>query len=152
MSATFLPIDPFLRGEGLFAPVEPLESVARERVRAQLRMIVMCGMAYGLVMGSFGGVLGVGWQRMAVSAIKTPFLFTVTFLLCVPSFYVMNALAGLHGDFPRVLNALLGFQSTAAIVLAALAPVTWLMNVSTADYSFIVMWNGIMFAVASLMG
>ena len=108
--------------------------------------------AYGVAMGSFNGVAGEGWKQMLVSGSKVPLLFLVTFVLCLPSFYVLNMLAGLHADFFHVLNAVLGFQSLAAIVLAALAPITGLINVSTSYYSFVVFWNGIMFAIASLCG
>ncbi len=89
---------------------------------------------------------------MLLSASKVPLLFLVTFLLCLPSFYVMNAFAGLREDFARVSNALLAFQAIAAIVLAALGPITVLMNLTTGFYSFIKLWNGLMFAVESLSG
>ncbi len=115
-------------------------------------MIVLCGAVYGAIMGSYNGFVGDGWKQALLSASKVPVLFFVTFLLCVPSFFVINALAGLHADFGRALNALLAFQSLASIVLGALGPITGLMNVSTANYGFIVLWNGVMFVVASLLG
>lgn len=152
MSALYLTIDQFLRGEGIFATILPAQVSPREQAWAQLRFIVVCGCIYGAVMGSFGGLTWRSVHQILVSATKVPLLFLVTFLLCVPSFYVMNALRGLHADFLRVLNALLGFQSLAAIVLAALGPITWLMNVSTTLYPFIVLWNGLMFGVASFCG
>lgn len=151
-SVQILPFDAFLRGSGQFEPGQVARSPMRALVAAHLRMIVVCGFLYGVVMGSFGGVTGDGWLRMLFSGIKTPALFMVTFLLCIPSFYVMNALTGVHRDFGMVLHALLGFQSAAAVALVSFAPVTWLVNVSTANYPLVVMWNGIMFAVASLTG
>lgn len=115
-------------------------------------MIVIGGALYGAIMGSYRGLDDDGWKQMLLSATKVPALFFVTFLLCLPSYFVLNVLAGLRDDFPQVLRALLSFQSLAAVALAALGPITWLMNVSTADYGFIVVWSGIMFAVASLLG
>lgn len=103
-------------------------------------------------MGSFGGVLGDGWKQILLSDSKVPLLFLVTFLLCLPPFFVMNAFAGLRSDFGLASNALLGFQAVAAIVLAALGPITALMNLTTGYYSFIKLWNGLVFAVASLAG
>jgi hypothetical protein len=140
MRRFLLSIDRFLRVEG------------DAGVREQLPMIVVCGAFYGAIMGSYRGLDGDGWKQMLLSASKVPTLFFVTFLLCLPSYFVLNVLAGLRDDFPRVLRALLSFQSLAAVVLAALGPITWLMNVSTANYGFIVLWNGVMFAVASLLG
>lgn len=147
-----LSIDQFLREPWRFTEETHAGKTARSNVSAQVRMIVMCGLVYGAVMGSFNGFTGEGWKQMFVSGSKVPFLFLVTFLLCLPSFYVLNTVAGLHGDFGKVLNAVLGFQSLASIVLAALAPVTGLMNASTGNYAFVVFWNGIMFAVASVAG
>jgi uncharacterized membrane protein len=141
-------VDEFLRNEGLFARV----GAERSRFWAQVRMVAVCGAVYGAVMGSFHGLSGDGWKQIALSAAKVPLLFLATFALCFPSFYVLNALAGLRDDFPRVINAVLGFQSLTAIVLAALAPITELMNLSTASYSFMLFWSGIMFAVATVCG
>lgn len=148
MAALFLTIEQFLRAEGLFNG----GGTARARMWAQLRMVVVCGAVYGAAMGSFHGLGGEGWKQAVLSATKVPLLFLATFALCFPSFYVLNTLAGLRGDFPRVINAVLGFQSLTAIVLAALAPITELMNLSTAAYSFMVLWSGIMFAVATVCG
>lgn len=120
--------------------------------REQLPMIVAGGLLYGAIMGSYRGLDSDGWKQMCLSAVKVPVLFFVTFLLCLPSFYVLNVLAGVGRDFGRVLRALLSFQSVAAVVLAALGPITWLMNISTGHYGFIVFWNGVMFAVASAVG
>jgi len=153
MTPLLLTIDQMLRAEGLFrAAAGPAPPALHQRIRTQLGVIAACGLLYGACMGSFGGVLGDGWRQMLVSAAKVPLLFTVAFLLCVPSFFVLNALAGLHADFPRVLDALFGFQSIAAIVLAAAAPITAFMNLTTGHYPFILVWNGVQFLVASLAG
>src|SRR3990172_4653986 len=99
-------IDQFLRREGPFAGTQ-----ARAMFGEQLRLIVVCGAFYGAVMGSYHGVLGDGWKQVLLSSVKVPVLFFVTFLLCLPSFFVINTLAGLRDDFPHVLRALLAFQS-----------------------------------------
>jgi len=85
---------------------------------------------------------GDGWKQMALSASKVPLLSTVTFLFCVPSFDVLNALVGLRDDFPETLEALLEFQFIASIVLPSLAPMTTLMNLTTVNYPFILLWMG----------
>lgn len=148
MPAFFPSIDQFLRTEGLFRDA----GSDRDRLRAQLWMVIAGGAMYGAVMGSFSGLAGEGWKQAVISATKVPCLFLVTFLLCLPSFYVLNALAGLRPDFSRVINAVLGFQSLSAIALGAFAPVTALMNLSTTAYSFLVVWSGILFASATLCG
>lgn len=152
MSSLLLTIDHFLRMEGPFAITRTETDGTRQRVVAQLQVIALCGAIYGAMMGSFGGVAGDGWKQILLSGIKVPFLFLVTFALCLPSFLVMNALSGLHHNFSRVLQAILGFQSLASIVLAALAPITLLMNFTTGFYSFILLWNAFIFGIASVSG
>jgi hypothetical protein len=140
MRRFLLMIDRFLRAEDAAG------------IREQLPLIVVGGMLYGVIMGSYRGLDSDGWKQMCLSGVKVPMLFFVAFLLCLPSFYVLNVLAGVGRDFGRVLRALLAFQSLAAVVLAALAPLTGLMNVSTGHYGFMVFWSGVMFAVASVVG
>jgi hypothetical protein len=152
MTSLLLTIDQMLRAEDVYRGAGAGSIPGRQRVWRQVQIIAACGMMYGVCMGSFSGVSGDGWKQMLLSASKVPVLFTVTFLLCLPSFYAMNALAGLHEDFPQTLEALLGFQSIASIMLAALAPLTELMNLTTNNYQFILLWNGLMFFVASLSG
>jgi hypothetical protein len=152
MPEFFSAVDRLLRGEGEFSPAPPLPDVEHAPVRTQLLIIALFGAAYGAVMGSYGGLAGDGWKQAVVSAVKVPFLFSVTFALCLPSFFVLNALAGLAQDFRRVLNALLAFQAIAALVLSAVAPITFLFNVSTDFYHFMILWNGVAFGVASLTG
>ena len=146
MRALLLSIDRFLRRE------DQVETTTGKLFREQLPIIIVCGLLYGALMGSYRGLADDGWKQILLSAVKVPILFFVTFLLCLPSFFVLNVLAGLHADFTRVLRALLAFQALAVIVLAALGPITELMNVSTPNYGFIVLWNGAMFAVASALG
>jgi len=149
MAELFSTVDRLLRGEGEFAAAPTVE---RTPVRSQLLIIVLFGATYGAVMGSYGGLAGDGWKQALISATKVPWLFCVTFLLCLPSFFVLNVLAGLAGDFRRVLNALLSFQAIAALVLSAVAPITFLFNVSMDFYQLMVLWNGVAFAAASITG
>jgi hypothetical protein len=152
MPEFFSAVDRLLRAEGEFSATPQLADVESAPVRTQLLIIAMFGAAYGAVMGSYGGLAGDGWKQALVSAIKVPWLFTVTFALCLPPFFVLNALAGVAHDFRRVINALLAFQAIAALVLSAVAPITFLFNVSMDFYAFMVLWNGVAFGVASLTG
>lgn len=149
MTGFFSTVDRLLRGQGEFAAAG---TEAQKSTWSQLLIIVACGATYGAIMGAYGGLSGTGWQQALVSAIKVPWLFTVTFVLCLPSFYVLNVFSGLGKDFPRVLNALFSFQAIASLVLASFGPITFLMNVSTEFYSFMVLLNGIFFGAASVAG
>ncbi len=122
------------------------------RSAARVVLLVLCGGFYGAVMGSFGGWAGTHVAQVWISATKVPLLLLATFLLALPSFFVLNTLLGVRGDFGQVLRALVGAQAGLTIVLCALAPYTALWYASSAAYQPAVLFNGGMFAVASLAG
>jgi hypothetical protein len=103
-------------------------------------------------MGTFGGWRGGRALQVAYSALKVPLLLLATFLLALPSFFVFNTLAGLRGDFAEALRALAATQAGVAIALASLAPFTVLWYLSCPDYNSAILFNGLMFAVASVAG
>jgi len=111
--------------------------------------VLICGAGYGAVMGSFGGITGDRVWQMAYSAAKVPILLLGTFWICIPSFFVLNTVAGVRSDFRKVLQALLGAQATLTVLLCALAPFTALWYFSFSNYHAAVLFNGFIFAVAS---
>ncbi len=112
--------------------------------------IVAFGMFYGGVMGTYGGLGGPRMWQVVYSAVKVPFLLFTTFFLSLPSFFVINTLLGLRPDFPRVLRALLATQAGLTIILSALAPYTVFWYVCGSRYQPAILFNGAMFAVASV--
>ena len=126
--------------------------------RILLALLVLCGAAYGAVMGSYGGwgsFIGLRSERglqILISATKVPLLLLATFALALPSFFVLNTLLGVRRDFGAVLRALVGAQAALTIVLVALAPYTAFWYASFTDYQSAILFNGVMFAVASLGG
>lgn len=114
-----------------------------------LAAVAAGGMAYGAVMGAFGGLTGDRPLQILFSAVKVPLLILATTALAMPSFFVVNALLGLRADFPVAARAVVGTQAAVAVVLAVLAPYTALWYLSTADYGEALLFNAGMFAVAS---
>ena len=111
--------------------------------------IVVSGMFYGAIMGSYGATSGLRIWQAVYSAVKVPFLLITTFLLSLPSFFVLNTLLGLRDDFSRVVRALISTQAGLTVILSALAPFTAFWYVSGSDYEPAILFNGLMFAVAS---
>ena len=141
-------VDQFLRGRGTFSVDRP----AAGRVKYLLLFVLVFGTLYGAVMGTFTG-MGSGRQlQLLYSGIKVPLLLLVTFLLCLPSFFVVNTLLGLWGDFGKALNAVLSAQACIAVVLVSLAPLTLFFYLSTNSYRLALFFNGLVFAAASISG
>ena len=110
----------------------------------------LCGLFYGAVMGCFSGWGNDRWLQVVYSALKVPLLLQVTFLIALPSFFVLNTLLGLRDDFGLALRALLETQAGVAIILASLAPFTLLFYASFSHYEAAVLFNFAMFIVATL--
>jgi hypothetical protein len=145
MSGALLQIDAMLRGGPVGgAPAAPLS----------WRLLLIASAAatflYGAVMGTFGLVSPDRWLQVVYSGIKAPILLMVTFALCLPSFFVINTLLGLRDDFARALRALLVTQCALAVVLLSMAPFTAFWYASSGHYERAILFNAVMFAVASI--
>ena len=146
MSTVLLQADAILR-----ARPTPLRGAWSVRGLGDLILLVLIfGLFYGAVMGSFGGITGERALQVLYSALKVPMLLLVTFLISLPSFFVINTLMGLRQDFAQATGALISAQAGLTIILASLSPMTALWYASTPDYHSAVVFNGVMFAVASL--
>jgi hypothetical protein len=117
---------------------------------SHLLLILVFGTFYGGVMGTYGGVAGARFWQVIYSGLKVPILLLATYLLSLPSFFVFNTLLGLRNDFPRVVRSLVATQAGLTVMLASLAPITAFSYVSGMGYQPAILFNGLMFAVASV--
>ncbi|MHC4170530.1 MAG: hypothetical protein ACYSWQ_26615 [Planctomycetota bacterium] len=113
-------------------------------------LVILFGLTYGAVMGSFGGVFGERFWQVVFSAVKVPLLLAGTFALSLPSFFIVNTLFGLRSDFLYSMRALVATQAGLTIVLASFAPFTILWYASSSDYRGAILFNALMFGSASV--
>ncbi len=147
LAGLFRLADSVLRGESSRIGVGP---TARMPVPFVLAALIVCfGMLYGGVMGTYGGIDDLRILQVVYSAVKVPFLLMATFALSLPSFFVVNTLLGLRSDFGRVVRALMATQAGLTVILSALAPFTAFWYVSGSEYQAAILFNGVMFALAS---
>jgi hypothetical protein len=111
--------------------------------------LVGFGLLYGASMGAFTGVWEGQPLQLLYSGLKVPLLLCISFVVALPSFFVLNTLLGVREDFREALRAVAGAQATLTIVLAALAPLTLWFYASTTNYNQAVLWNGLMFLLAA---
>jgi hypothetical protein len=138
----------------LILEVDRLLRRGPERGAGQLPLwiafIFLGGFFYGAVMGSFSGLTGDRIWQVIYSGLKVPLLLLVSFVVALPSFFVLNTLMGVRADFAEALYGLVYGQAGLALVLVSLSPYTLLWYASSADYEQAILFNGVMFAVASL--
>jgi hypothetical protein len=113
-------------------------------------LVVVFGLAYGAVMGTYAGPKGPRVTQMVFSATKVPLLLLLTFLISLPSFFVLNTLLGVRDDFGAAVRALVATQAALTIILASLAPLTALWYLSVGGYRHAILFNALMFAIASV--
>lgn len=114
-----------------------------------VRTSIAFGLFYGAAMGCFSGLGIERWEQILFSALKVPLLLIVSFAFALPPFFVINTLLGARDDFALVLRAILEAQAGVAIVLASLAPFTLGFYISSSNYEAAVLFNFLMFALAS---
>jgi len=112
--------------------------------------VVVFGGSYGLVMGAFSGFTGDHGLQLLFSCIKAPLLLLFSFVVSLPSFFVLNSLCGLRRDFGEALKALAATQAGLTVILASFAPFTAVWYLSSDNYQSAVAFNGVMFAAASV--
>lgn len=150
MKTLFLQADAVLRGIGKEAGPDAVLSLAS--VRRLCALIGLFGGLYGAAMGMYGSMEGGRALQVVYSMLKVPLLLLVTFALSLPSFFIFNTLYGLRADFGQALRALLSGQAGLTVLLASLAPLTLLCNVTTPRHETAVLFNALMFGVATAGG
>ena len=136
-------VDAILRAEGNHAA-----GASRARPLQLICVIAAGGFVQGVVMGSHGGIS----TQVVYSGLKVPLLLCVSAAVCMPSFYVLNALLGLRADFAAAFRGVLAAQAAFAVSLAALAPLVALAYASSDRYLFAIVLNGGVFAVSTSAG
>ena len=111
--------------------------------------IVILGGLFGAAMGSYGDVRPL---QMFYSALKIPLLLLISFLLTIPSFYALNALCGLRGQFKESLRCILAAQVGITALLASLAPLSVFWYAAVPGYSAAKVFNFILFALGAGYG
>jgi hypothetical protein len=146
MKSLFIRADDILQGR--FRAVQQ-DSSLKGLLQIAL-LIVFFGILYGSVMGSFGGIFGDRLLQLVISGVKVPMLLLCTFVISLPSYFVINTLFGLRADFKYAIRALLATQAGLTIILSSFAPLTAFVYVSISNYRAAILFNLLMFASATL--
>lgn len=143
MASAIAQVDRLLRGE--------LDRSSRHgTLLPAATAVVVFGLLYGALMGTSSGIWGERFLQVVYSGVKVPLLLAVTFVVALPSFWVLNRLFGLGDDFAEVLRALVATQAALTIILASLAPFTLLVYSSWNDYQGSILFNGLVFGIAAI--
>jgi len=99
----------------------------------------------GLVLGASSGD---PWLAV-FAAVKVPLLLAATACVCLPNFYVLNAVLGLRDDFAAACRGLIAAQATLGLALGALAPVSVFLSLSVLDPYALTLCDALLFGAAT---
>lgn len=89
-------------------------------------LVLLCSLVYGAIVGSFSG-----WTQAAAASAKFPIVVLGSAILCLPSFYVFQCLAGARLTLAQSAAAIFYFAAAAGLILLACAPIVWFFTIST---------------------
>ena len=95
-------------------------------IAAMLLGAVLCGLAYGLVVGTFS----MGTQLWAAPA-KIAGGLVVSAVICLPSLYIFACLGGSRARLAEICGLVVGLLLLMCLLLVGFAPVAWLFSQST---------------------
>jgi hypothetical protein len=120
-------------------------------LRAKLRYVVITILAlagfFGLIAGAYSGP-----AQAVAAAVKLPFLFFATFVVCFPAFFIVQVLVGSRLRLLQVAVLVLGALALSSVLLAAFVPITAFFLISGANYYFQHLLNIAIAGVAGLFG
>ena len=149
----FKDIDRILRGE-----VTRIAAVRDGTLKIPLGGVSLAtltlGLSYGFFMGWFALINRETpvYQQLLATTLKVPLLFLLTLVVTFPSLYVFNALVGSRLTAGAVFRLLMAGLAVTLAVLASFGPITAFFSITTDNYSFMVLLNVMLFAVAGILG
>ncbi len=153
MRAWFGQLDDLLRGRKT-GPDLLTSGGLQLPLRSFVPFAVMLGAIYGFFMGWFAVLRPEGeeYRQLLATAVKLPALFLLTLIVTFPSLYVFNALVGCRLSFAATLRLLVGAIVVNLAVAASFGPILGFFTVSTTSYSFMVLLNVVLLAIAGCVG
>lgn len=112
-------------------------------------LTVFAGMLYGAILGSTQGP-----AQVLPAALKFPAVILASCGLCLPSFYVFQALTGARLTLLQAVASVLMLGAAAGLILLACAPIVWFFSVSTEGDAggFLAGLNAAVIALAAAFG
>lgn len=116
---------------------EPTASLQRACQDAPPARQLLVGALVGVLL--YGAVAGCfqGGTQIVVASVKAPLILFGALALCLPSFFVLGAVAGVDWSGPKLLGTLAGLAATLGLVLVGLLPIGWLFSVSSRQLAFV---------------
>ena len=105
---------------------------SRKYVLKQLLFIFLFSLLYGIVMGSYNGVL-----QSLVTGIKVPCLILLSLLICFPALYVIQYMIGSTMTVYQMANIIFSGFIVFTTINLSFAPIVIFFMLTSSNYSFL---------------
>jgi hypothetical protein len=152
MISWFRDLDGLLRGRKT-GPDLLREDAAALPLRTFLSLALVLGLVYGFFMGwyAIASREPANYSQVLASTVKMPALFLLTLAVTFPSLYVFSALIGCRLSFMAVLRLLVATIVINLAIAASLGPILGFFTLSTKSYSFMIILNVVLLAIAGFV-
>lgn len=112
-------------------------------------LMVFASLLYGAILGSVAGA-----GQVVYAAVKFPVVIVGACAICLPSFYVFQALTGARLSFKQAVAAVLMLGAAAGLILLGCAPIAWFFSVSTSEDAsdFLGLMHAVVIALSTTFG
>jgi hypothetical protein len=111
------------------------EPGAGKLIAGMLFASLMCGLVYGLIIGSFSGA-----EQWWAAPVKFTAGLLISALICLPSLYIFAGLSGSTARPGEIFGLVAGLLLLMTVLLIGFAPVAWLFSQSTNS----ILWMGVL--------
>lgn len=107
-------------------------SLSRKFVLQQLLVIVLFTLVYGIVMGSYNGLL-----QSLVTGVKIPCLILLSLIICFPALYVIQYMIGSTMSVYQMANVILSGFVVFSTITISFAPIVIFFMITSDNYAFL---------------
>jgi hypothetical protein len=118
---------------------------ARKYVFKQLMFILLFSLLYGIIMGSYNGVL-----QSLVTGIKVPCLILLSLLICFPALYVIQSVIGSTMTIPQMVNIIFSGFFVFSTIALSFAPIVIFFMITSDSYAFLKLLHVAIFTFAGI--
>ena len=113
----------------------------------QVGIIFLFAFVYGMIMGSYNGLL-----QAVVSGLKVPVLLFLALFICFPAFYVIQYMLGSRMSFKQMINMVLSGFVVLTTIMVSFAPIVVFFMITGNNYSFLKLLHVGIFAFSGVFG
>jgi hypothetical protein len=121
----------FQRSDDYFEILNDPEN-SRKYLFTQLFYVVLFSFLYGIIMGSYNGVL-----QSLVTGIKMPCLIVLSLLICFPALYVVQSMIGSTMTIYQMANIIFAGFFVFSTIALSFAPIIIFFMITSDSYSFL---------------